>query len=536
MRKIREILYVLAAATGCGLLPFGCVKEDAAPLGEQHSATVQLNIGSRAVSEADGTPADDESAVHTLRVYAFVGGQPAGHYFASDVDMTSGRHTFYMDITFYTDGVQTVDFYAVANEAAMTGATSQLSETTNENWLNNYWFTDIQENTPQYGLPMYCEKTSYSLDFSNVKDGSPDDPAHAGHSWLDYDNITLSLKRPFGKLGVFAAKPADEEGTLYITGLTMLEQDTRLRNYLMPQTDATLQSIAHHSGDYTLTPVTEAVTATLAENVSEADRRNPDNYTPVLDTPFYPFENPYANGGAWNIPGADAQEHVLKIDYHFDGGEERTGYVYMPRVERNHYYAVCCLIHNDGRIFIEYTVADWDDAEGGAYDIDYNYPQYTNPIQPDDGTTLEGDAQYPQPTVWHNADETSEAGSYTFRFNIVGPTGQKWPPVLLGTLATSGNFSVEVYQSADGGLALVDPSNYVASSEPYYIRVKALKSENVGGEVGLAIAYDRTWTTDTGDALLLINGLTGNLKWEGSTVAEVVMIRQIDIPITDNNN
>ena len=46
---------MMAAAVGCGLLPLGCVKEDVAPLGEQHNVAVQLNVGTRAVSEADGT-------------------------------------------------------------------------------------------------------------------------------------------------------------------------------------------------------------------------------------------------------------------------------------------------------------------------------------------------------------------------------------------------------------------------------------------------------------------------------------------------
>ena len=61
---------MMAAAVGCGLLPLGCVKEDVAPLGEQHNVAVQLNVGTRAVSEADGPPTEDEAANHTLRVKA----------------------------------------------------------------------------------------------------------------------------------------------------------------------------------------------------------------------------------------------------------------------------------------------------------------------------------------------------------------------------------------------------------------------------------------------------------------------------------
>lgn len=531
---------MMAVAVGCGLLPLGCVKEDVVPLGEQHNVAVQLNVGTRAVDDPDGTPTDDESAIHTLRVYAFVGGKPAGHYFTNNV--TEAPHTFFMDITFYSTGVQTVDFYAVANEAAMIGANNSLSENIPETELKNLWFTDYQDNIQQYGLPMFCDKQSFDLDFTKVKQESPTDPDHADHSWLDYDNITFGLKRPFGKLGVFAAKTQGETAALRVTGLTMLESGTRMRNYLMTPTAEQLTGIAHASGDISLAVVEGNVTAELTNGISEAERRNPANYTPVLNAPFYPFENPYANGGAWNIPGSDRKEHVLKIDYTFDG-EARTGYVYMPAVERNHYYAICCLMHNDGKITVEYSVADWDD--GGEYEIEFNYPQYTNPIQPENGAPLEGtNDQYSQPEVWYNPSGADD-GSYTFQFRITGPSGQKWTPTLVGTLGTPENFAVKVYQGSvpdapEGYLydnTATDNNNdlLVASPDPYYITVKALKPDNQGKEVGLAISYDRSWSTD-GSAMLLINGLTNNLKWEGSSVAEVIMIKQVEVPESTIND
>lgn len=535
----------MAAVVGSGLLLQGCVKEDIAPLGEQHNVAVQLNVGTRAVSEADGTPTDDESAIHTLRVYAFVEGKPAGHYFTDNV--TESSHTFFMDLTFYSSGVQTVDFYAVANEAAMVEPNHSLSESTSESELKNLWFTNYQTNIQQYGLPMFCDNQSYELDFTHVKQGSPTAPGHEGHAWLDYDNLSIKLKRPFGKLGVFAAKAEGETTPLRITGLTMLESGTRMRNYLMTPTDEQLKSIGA-TGDVELSVVEGEVTVALADNITPEERRNPENYTPVLNAPFYPFENPYANGGAWNIPGSDGKEHVLKIDYAF-GDEPRTGYVHMPAVERNTYYTICCLMRNDGKITIEYIVADWDD--GGEYEIEFNYPQYTNPIQPEDGSTLTGSEQYPQPEVWYSA---TDEGSYTFKFQITGPTGQKWTPTLVD--GTQADFRVRVYQlSTDGNSTktylysnhpddpLVKPETetdkmadrLVASSEPYYITVSALNADNVDDEVGLAISYDRSWSTD-GSQLLLINGLTNNLKWAGSEIAEVIVIKQTEAPIGENES
>lgn len=517
----------------CCVLPFGCVEEDNPRLlQERHNAAVQLNVGTRAVSETDGTPTGDEAAIHTLRVYAFVGGKPAGHYFTDNV--TKAPHTFFMDIAFFSDGEQKVDFYAVANENAMqtsgAGAPAALSEATTEAQLKNFWFTELTGDIRRDGLPMFCDNKSVTLDFNKVKAESPTDPEHADHSWLDYDDIAFELQRPIGKLGVFAAKPAGESGTLRITGLTMLAAGTRMRNYLMTPTDDMLRGISNASGDIPLAVVEENVTAELPDGISETERRNPENYTPVLNTPFYPFENPWGNGGSWNIQGSDGKGNVLRIDYTY-GDEARTGYVYLPAVVRNHYYAICCLMRNDGKITVDYTVAPWDEDPEGEYEIEYNYPDYTNPIQPENGTTLEGTAQYSQPTVWRNNDPDSDEGSYTFMFTIRGPAGQKWAPTLVGTLGTADNFGLKVYQvQPDGSKKYIESADdYTASAEPYYITVKALNGANVGKEVGLGIAYTRDWSPD-GSALLLINGLTGNTKWAGSDIAEVVMIRQIEVP------
>lgn len=530
MLEMKKIFYRTVVAVCCGVLPFGCVKEDIASLGEQHNVAVQLNVGTRAVDAADGTPTNDESAIHTLRVYAFVGGKPAGHYFTNNVTMTEteASHTFFMDITFYSAGVQKVDFYAVANEAAMTGANPRLSENTTETQLKNLWFTGIQSAIQQYGLPMFCDKQSVDMDFTKVRNESPTDPDHADHSWIEHEDINFELKRPFGKLGVFAAKSDGETGTLRVTGLTMLEEGTRARNYLMTPAPDQLSGIGNSTGDISLSVVDGTVDKALKP---DDDRADLSLYTPVLDAPFYPFENPWGNGGNWNIPGSEQKGHALKIDYEFDG-EARTGLVYLPVVERNHYYAICCLMHNDGKITVEYTVADWDDDP--EYEIEFNYPQYTNPIQPEDGSQLVGGNKYPQPTVSYDPNN-NETSNYTFKFAITGPTGQKWTPTLVGDgLATQEHFQVKVYQVlSDGNKDYIydnvenpDNDKLVASPDPYYITVKALKNENVDKEVGIGITYDRSWST-AGSSLLLINGLIGELKWEGSENAEVIMIKQV---------
>ena len=118
----------------------------------------------------------------------------------------------------------------------------------------------------------------------------------------------------------------------------------------MPQTDETLkQAGATGTGEFSLVPSSAPVTKTLATNITPEERQNPENYTPVLGAPFYPFENPWGSD-SWNTPG-DEHGNILKIGYTFDS-EPREGLVYMPRIERNKYYAVCCLMHNSGKITV----------------------------------------------------------------------------------------------------------------------------------------------------------------------------------------
>ncbi len=532
--------FLLAAAICSSALFPGCAKDDDAPAGPLSTAVVQLSVTPRAVGETAGAPTDAESRIYSLRVYAFVGGQSAGYYFTDNVTLSeAGLHTFFMDLTFYSDGEQTVDFYVVANEGAMSlrrasessGSTSEfkLSETTSETELNGVWFNNMLRPTLETkGLPMFCRQ-SQMLDFTKLKTETP--PAgsgHEDHTLLDPgEPIVFSLQRPMGKIGIFAAKPAGETSALHIRKLTMLANGTKVRNYLMPQSEATLQAVLSGGQDIDIGCISDPV-----GELSGADRAAPANYTPVMSQPFYPFENPWSHGGSWDIPG-DYRGQVLKIEFAFDGGATRTGYIYLPSILRNQYLTVCCLISNEGQLKVEYSIADW--TMESEYVIDFNYPTYTNPLMPASGSEpTEG--PYPQPAVWFNSDENDSAGSYTFRFGLTGPTGQKWNPVMAG--ATEDDFEIEVYQILSGTKVVkyryggTKPSINDCVADPnydFYITVRALKSENVGKTVSLGIAYDRSWSPG-GSPLLLINGLTSDLKWAGSTIAEYVVIEQVDIP------
>lgn len=514
MRAIHKTIFCLPLAVGLAMLPSSCVREQL-PSSVYGNATVLMNVETRAVNDTDGTPAQAEAAVNTLRVYAFVGNELAGHaYFVSGNG--SGQH--FMDLKFFTS-TQTVDFYAIANEAAMRspGTEISLDGSTTREYLDRLTFTVL--NTAA-GLPMYCRR-SETLSFDDVRQDPNTAEGHEGHGILN-QTVSFDLVRPFGKLGVFAAKESGETGTLQVTGLTMLSQGTRMFNYLMPQSAGVLEQVPASGADIELVATAGAVTAELS---GTEDRQDPGNYSPVLEEPFYPFENPYGSA-EWDV--STEKGNVLRIDYAFDN-DPRVGFVHLPPVERNKYYTVCCLMHNEGGLSVEYVVADWDDEDYG--DIGFDHPSFQMP-SPADGTQPGPDGKYPQPTVWYNSDAASTEGRYAFSFNISGPDGQTWTPTLLD--ATPDDFDVLVYKYVNGSdkgeLVLVEnPADYVAPGE-YQIAVRALKPENVGKTVKLAISYAPTYDP-SGSALMLINGSPDALKWAGSTEPEAIVILQTERPI-----
>ena len=525
--RMKNRLCRVVAAIGCCLLPFGCTQEEDETRVPEQGQDVSLQLQVRAAADNTGgtaPTAEEENKIHTLRVYAFAhipgdskDGRLVGYYYTGQVGQAS--HTFPMNITFYQKGRQDVKFYVVANEEAMSvpGVDKKFTEQTTEEELNKYTFTSLATDIANKGLPMF-----YRSEF----------PVSLTKNQLN--NVpSFNLQRPMGKLGVFAAKPADETSTLRITGLTMLESGTRTRNYLMPQDVEKLKEITSNKGPATLQVIDGEVKA-LPSNLTEDDKKNPKYYTDLLKVPYYPFESPWGSP-SWNAPG-DEEGNVLQIDYTFDGGEPRTGWVYLPCILRNHYYAICCLMHNDGKITVECRVADWND--GGTDDLDFDYPSYTNPITPNGSSEpLPEGKKYPQPTVYYNSDANSDKGPSVFDFKIWAPKDKKevWRPVLY--TRHPGDFEVEVYQG--GQKVETVNGSYPTSPDSYQIRVKALTNQYLfdTGDgtltnkiVGLGIAYQPAWAPDS-NSLLLINGLTNSLKWEGSDQAEIIEIKQVDIPV-----
>ncbi len=487
-------LLALAAATVAG-----CTKTPAPDLGEELNVLLQMSVGTRAVTETDA-----ESAIHTLRVYAFVDGKAAGHFYTPDyaaledaASTASGtaKH-FLMDIKMYSLGTRDVDFYVIANEEAMVtaGSAVRLDENTTETELKGFTFTSLNlGNGMALGLPMCCKKTE-TIDFASDDENNPQTvPGHEGHTLLA-QKLSFELERAVGKIGVFAAKPIGEEGTLTVTGLSVTR--SRFVNFLM--LPANLEEAYDNEGSQAaprdLEIVGGSVTAEVASGETDAAE-----YTPVQAEAYYPFENPWGSSN-WSQAGSP-RGNILTIKYRYDtDSQERTGTVYLPPVVRNTYYMVCCQLSNSGKIMVNYSVADWDDAE--PYELEFAAPEYELPTQ----SYPVASTPYARPTVHYNGDPAAQEGTFSINFKISGPVGQVWTPTLLN--ATDADYQITVTQN---GSPVAAP--YLASADPYIITIRALRPDNVGKTLEFAISYTPQWDP-TGTSLLMINGNSeSELRW-----------------------
>lgn len=521
MRKVRYLFFAAFVAACCGGAMSGCIKEDGAtPGSDTKNVPVLLNIGTRSVDATDGTPTSEEAMLHTLRVYAFIGNERVGYYH-SEVPSEKGTVRFLMDMTLKSTTTQTVDFYVVANEQAMTGGSHTLSATTTRDQLDGYTFTGLSLTN---GLPMFCKKVGVEIDVAQDKDpNAPEDPNppvnagdHDDHTQLAAETIKLELRRPVAKLGIFAAKQPGETAELTITGLALQRQGMRTSNYLMPQSEETLKGMQASGSDtdFALVPVQAPVAELNGPGAGD------DGYTPVLEAPFYPFENPWGSD-APNAPGAP-DGNVLVVSYRFAGSDVRTHEVYLPAMLRNHYYRVRCLVNNSGLFTVEYLVADWENDDDDNWESTFEYPTYTNLL-------TEGNQQAPDPVTaptiyYYSADvpdhfvanDPSSAGTCSFFFQMSAPSGQWWTPTLMNAATTQ--YSLTVYDNTDKKVYDNDPNDpmHTAAIEAgpnfYRIVVRVLDPDvSLSGNFVMLGINTPSWLGD--NQLLLINKTDTGLYW-----------------------
>lgn len=283
--------------------------------------------------------------------------------------------------------------------------------------------------------------------------------------------------------------------------------------------DDVLKGITSIAGDFRIPVKADTEIGSMKDN----DNTKPANFTAVQQSPAYLFENPWGSA-LWNAKG-DEKGNVLQIDYAY-AGDARTGFVYLPPIKRNNYYAIYCLFHNEGKITVSCQVLPWNLTQYEG--VDFDYPTYSNPITPFEWTGDSETTIFEQPKVYYSGVDNWD-GSYSFKFSMTGPTGQHWKPTLYyGEGTTPEDYEVSVWKGTELVQVEEGKDGYPVSPEPYIIKVRAKKLQNVHKNVSLGISYQPAWGGPA--QLLLINGLTGALKWKESEYAELIKIVQIDPP------
>jgi hypothetical protein len=526
----------LLALLFAAFVTVGCAREAEQTTLNEPTTTITLPISVDTKATATEVATDSELAIHTLRVYAFTGGNFAGHYYYSG-DAVS-KISFLLDLKLYSSATQSVTLYAIANETSFLRYSNitSLSASTSEAELKSLYFSHLDVKS---GLPMfYASASPIDLNVADDAAALPENvvnaPEHEGHTVLA-QSVSLQVKRAISKIEIFATKQPVESAELRITGVRADKRGIRLRNFLMPQSIETLQALAAHDTDQVLeltsSPVTVSTTLPAAyTSASEAEkqtmRTDKANYTALLATPYYAFENPYGSNNPL-VAEADGKGAVLHIDYEFNG-VARSAQVNMPALERNTHYPVYCLFNNEGKMHIDYIVAPWEENEENKEwgEIEFDYPTYSNPILPLDDNAVR---PFAKPEMWYTGG--TEEGAFCCRFIMWAPIGQEWTAMVD---APSSDYEVRVYdkngEPQPNATVTVLPG--LMANDWYTIKVVPLRNLKVSGEaeqVKLHIVYTPSWMHHAD--YLLINGEQESPAYlDSGSDSETIVITQIEQP------
>ena len=373
MQKTNNILIKAAAAILATIFATGCVfeKENPSATRDFQNVLVQIGVntsGAMQTKAADSFEAGNENAVatletavKTLRVYAYIGGQLCGYLYTNNVD--TENHALLMDMKLPKAATATVDFVAIANEAGMTipegvnldytvgrsaDGTLVLTGNAGLNELKQITYTLANQSFTN-GMPMYAVGQA-TLNLHNVGQQNTA-TGHTGHFILN-DEINIELTRSLAKIAVYAA----EEGTstknnVKINSVTF--KDVINNGYLLDNTNyptATPQDVVLSN-----TQVTVTKKLNRADTDFATKRKDAANYTQVTSAPYYIPENPAGK--------------KLVVNYTTGSGAAKNAEIEMPEIARNTYYKVLCLVKANGEMTLELVVADWETGTGKYVDF-----------------------------------------------------------------------------------------------------------------------------------------------------------------------
>lgn len=352
---MRNLLKIFSCLIIAATMASGCQKDE--PAGGGRKAMITLDVVSGNMTKATEAPTAEEAKLHSIRVYAFAGQRLVGHYFKSMATPVES-HSLAMDIEIVSvddvaGNTQTVDLYVIANEGSMTLSGGVTAFT--ENILQgDLWSTRYSSVDPSKGLPMYYYGV-HSIQAETVMSGLDPEPTtdmtgHEGHQIAQ--KISVSLVRPLAKIEIYAAK---ESAANQLTVNSATVSNPATIGYLLPPN--TLSGITLSPTPLSFVSSATAVTKVLDPTVAGIDINDHNNYQ-FLGTSHYLLENPDGSQ-IWNVQSSP-NGSVLTFNYTEDGSAAQ-GIAYLPKIERNKSYKICCLIRSDREVVVRFEVSDWND-------------------------------------------------------------------------------------------------------------------------------------------------------------------------------
>ena len=503
MQKTNNIMKKAALAIVSAVLATGCIFEKMdMPKGLQ-GVLIEINVSASDL-QTKSEPTSSESAINTLHIYAFNGERLAGYHMRN---ATAENEHFLMDLVLPEGSNVPVDFYLIANAASMMDHNNpmHLSETMTKTQLEDLKYTGIASGSP---LPLYCkeQKTLNTTNFiANEADG------HNGHLLL-VDQVSFTLARSLAKLSVYGAKDTGTSTEPQILSVTMLAAGTREYSYLYPQSNETLNAVVSRVNDRVFSLLDQKV----ALDEIDGPKNSADSYTPVMTAPTYLPEVTYGSQD-WAVTSGNDREVVLKVEYSLtDGGSLKTGFIYMPPIQRNNHYKVCILIsgQDEGNITVTYDVADWNDHIIPDFEFAYPTHSYIRESVP----TSEADLSS-KPS---GRAEMSETRPFEGYFQMTAPVNDKFTPTLIGSHASDADITIYKYETSE----LITERPVSAYGGWYKIVVTPHNDFPIGEDVELALTY-KPGLIDSHE-FLLINGSAGNYYWPSSTDANFVTITMVN--------
>ena len=484
MQKTFNIILRAVLTSFAAIVAAACVTEKFDTSTGMQSVMLQVNIETGEMTKAD--PTASESAINSVRIYAFRSdGTQAGHFYRA----TASDDPIVMDLTLPLKGVHDVEFHVFVNEGSM-------------GFMDGFAFTEkmtqaqlsaakMHNVIQTEGFPMYCVQTE-AVNVENISQYVDSSYDHRYHDYLA-QQVNFRLIRPIAKISVYAAiVKGGTPGSVSVNRVEFAKNGTRAYNYLLPQSDDVLAGVPGRTGafEFVSSPVSLMKTVDKAD---DAAVKNPENYNLLVADQY--LAETETGGNNWQTMVSDRQA-LLHVEYTLGtDGIIQHGYVYLPKIVRNHHYKVCILINSEGGLIINYTVADWDDADMTELWFDYPMHSYLR-VAPNE--TDEPAAPASMSTIQ----------PFVGYFKMSYPIEETWTPVLLNHATES---ELKVYKVGSE----TSPLSYPVKADPdnwYKIVVTPSASLEAGEEVELAITYSPQGSMDKYE-YLMINGSQNNYHW-----------------------